>query len=77
MAEEYIHTGGWAIVHRYLFVLCSDNTLEINLMDAVEKKEVRADLIDKVDIKDQDTVTGKYIAKVRKAASKSIAKRLT
>lgn len=46
-------------------------------MDAVEKKEVRADLIDKVDIKDQDTVTGKYIAKVRKAASKSIAKRLT
>lgn len=55
----------------------SDNSVEINLMDAVEKKEVRADLIDKVEIKDQDTIAGKYISKVRKTASKSIAKRLT
>lgn len=55
----------------------SDNTVEINLMDALEKKEVRADLIDKVDIKDQDTLAGKYISKVRRAASKAIAKRLT
>jgi len=46
-------------------------------MDAVEKKEVRADLIDKVEIKDQDTLCGKYISKIRKAASKAIAKRLT
>jgi len=45
-------------------------------MDAVDRKEVRADQIDKVDIKDQDTLAGKYIAKVRRAASKSIAKRL-
>ena len=46
-------------------------------MDAVEKKEVRADMIDKVEIKDQDTLSGKYISKARKACSKSIAKRLT
>jgi hypothetical protein len=46
-------------------------------MDAVDRKEIRADQIDKVDIKDQDTLAGKYIAKVRKAASKAIAKRLT
>ena len=46
-------------------------------MDAVDKKDVRADQIDKVEIKDQDTLAGKYIAKVRRAASKSIAKRLT
>jgi hypothetical protein len=45
-------------------------------MDAFEKKQVRADLIDKVEVKDQDTLAGKYIAKVRKAASKAIAKRL-
>ena len=45
-------------------------------MDAVEKNEVRADLIDKVEIKDQDSLAGKYIAKVRRAASKSIAKRV-
>ena len=46
-------------------------------MDAVEKKDVRADMIDKVEVKDQDTLAGKYIAKVRRASSKSIAKRLT
>jgi hypothetical protein len=45
-------------------------------MDSFEKKQVRADLIDKVEVKDQDTLAGKYIAKVRKAASKAIAKRL-
>lgn len=46
-------------------------------MDAVDKKDVRADQIDKGEIKDQDTLAGKYIAKVRRAASKSISKRLT
>lgn len=46
-------------------------------MDALEKKQIRADQIDKVDIKDQDTLSGKYIAKVRRAASKAIARRLT
>lgn len=46
-------------------------------MDAIDKKQVRADQIDKVEIKDQDTLSGKYIAKVRRAASKAIAKRLT
>ncbi len=55
----------------------SDNSVEINLMDALEKKEIRADQVDKVEIKDQDTLAGKYISKVRKAASKAIAKRLT
>lgn len=55
----------------------SDNSVEINLMDALEKKEIRADQIDKVEVKDQDTLAGKYIAKVRRAASKAIAKRLT
>jgi hypothetical protein len=53
-----------------------DNSVEINLMDALEKKEIRADLIDKVEIKDQDTLAGKYVSKVRRAASKAIAKRL-
>ena len=45
-------------------------------MDAVDKKDVRADQIDKVEIKDQDSLSGKYIAKVRRAASKNIARRL-
>ena len=45
-------------------------------MDAFDKKDVKADQIDKVDIKDQDSMAGKYISKVRRAASKSIAKRV-
>ena len=45
-------------------------------MDAVDKKDVRADQIDKVEIKDQDSLSGKYISKVRRAASKNIARRL-
>ena len=61
--------------HVYLCQL-SDNSVEINLMDAVDKKDVRADQIDKVEIKDQDSLAGKYISKVRRAASKNISKRL-
>ncbi len=53
----------------------SDNTCEINLMDVAEKKEVKPDLIDKVDIKDPDNLTGKYISKARKMVSKTFAKR--
>ena len=44
-------------------------------MDAAEKKELRADQIDKVDIKDPDNLTGKYVAKARKMVSKTFAKR--
>jgi len=44
-------------------------------MDVAEKKEVRVDQIDKVDIKDPDNLTGKYISKARKMVSKTYAKR--
>jgi hypothetical protein len=44
-------------------------------MDLVEKKDVRADQIDKVDIKDADNLSGKYISKMRKLVSKTFAKR--
>ena len=44
-------------------------------MDLVEKKDVKADQIDKVDIKDADNLSGKYISKMRKLVSKTFAKR--
>lgn len=53
----------------------SDNSCEINLMDIVDKKEVRVDQIDKVDIKDADNLTGKYVSKARKMVSKTYSKR--
>ena len=44
-------------------------------MDLVEKKDVRPDQIDKVDIKDPDNLTGKYTGKTRKLVSKTYAKK--
>ena len=44
-------------------------------MDIAEKKEVKVDQIDKVEIKDADNLTGKYISKSRKIVSKTFAKR--
>ena len=46
-------------------------------MDAVEKKDIQADQIDKVEIKEKDSLAGKYISRVRKSASKAIIKRLS
>lgn len=54
---------------------CSDNTCEINLIDIADKKDVKPDQIDKVDIKDPDNLVGKYISKSRKMVSKTFAKR--
>jgi len=59
----------------FLSIKISDNTCEINLMDIVEKKDVRADQIDKVDIKDPDNLVGKYVSKSRKIVSRTFAKR--
>ena len=44
-------------------------------MDIAEKKEVKVDQIDKLEIKDADNLTGKYISKSRKIVSKTFAKR--
>ena len=44
-------------------------------MDIVEKKDVKADQIDKVDIKDADNLVGKYVSKSRKIVSRTFAKR--
>lgn len=38
---------------------------------------MKPELIDKVEFKDQDTVSGKYVSKVRRMASKAIAKRFS
>jgi len=40
-----------------------------------KRKKFRPDQIDKVDIKDADNLTGKYISKARKMVSKTFAKR--
>jgi hypothetical protein len=44
-------------------------------MDIVEKKDVKADQIGKVDVKDSDTIVGKYTAKARRLVNKTWSKR--
>ena len=44
-------------------------------MDIAEKADVKADQIDKVEIKDVDSLSGKYISKARRNASKTFLKR--
>lgn len=44
-------------------------------MDIVEKSEVKADQIDKGDVKEVDTLAGKYINKARRNVSKTFLKR--
>jgi hypothetical protein len=46
-------------------------------MDIVERKDVKADEIDKVEIKDVDSVAGKYVSKNRRLVSKTFLKKAT
>ena len=45
-------------------------------MDCYEKKDLRADQLNKTDIKDVDTISGKYISKNRKTTSKIFEKKI-
>ena len=54
----------------------SDNSCEINLMDCYDRKDIRADQINKGETKEQDTVSGKYIGKNRRAATKIFEKKV-
>jgi len=61
--------GGWAIVH-------ADNTCEINLLDAFEKKEIQVDQFDKSDApKVNDDAAGRYAEKLRKSCARVFTKK--
>ena len=72
--STFIQEDGLSFTRTFL-TYSSDNTCEINLMDVAEKKDIKPDQIDKVDIKDADNLTGKYVSKARKMVSKTFAKR--
>lgn len=46
-------------------------------MDLVERKEVKADEIDKNEVKDADSIAGRFISKNRKLVSKTFLKKST
>ena len=58
---DLLHLGGWAIIHAYLIeLIIRDNTCEINLLDAFEKKDVHVDQFDSVAVpKTDETLAGK------------------
>lgn len=45
-------------------------------MECYEKKELKADQLNKTDIKDVDTISGKYISKNRKTVNKLFEKKI-
>ena len=45
-------------------------------MDLAQRKNVRPDMIDKGEMKESDSIAGKYIAKSRRATSKIFTRRL-
>lgn len=45
-------------------------------MDCYDRKDIRADQINKGETKEQDTVSGKYIGKNRRAATKIFEKKV-
>ena len=69
------------IISQFFVFLCffsffSDNSCEINLMDAYEKGTVRPDQFDKVELpKEKEDLAGKYVTKLRKTASKIFLKK--
>ena len=65
---ELVHLGGWLVIH-------PDNTCDINLMEAFEKKDLALDKIGKAELpKDADTNVMKYIEKIRNITQKTFLK---
>lgn len=61
---EYIHAGGFAVIH-------PDNSVEVSLVEAFEKKEVDLGLVgDAPQQEVPDTITGRYVEKIRSQAKK-------
>jgi hypothetical protein len=55
-----------------------DNTVEIQLLDCFERKEIRADQFDRSQLgRELDTVSGRYMTKLRKTAARVFTKKAT
>ena len=62
----------------YYILSFSDNSCEINLLDAYDKGTVKTDQFDKVSLPPlKEDLAGKYIGKLRKTASKIFLKKAT
>ena len=61
---EFVHSGGFAVIH-------PNNTCEINLVECFDKKDIDFAKVGEADIKEGgDSVTGKYVEKIRRDSKK-------
>ncbi len=54
----------------------SDNSVEINVMDLFEKKDLKPELMFKSEIKDSGDITGKYVSAFKRGVNKRWEKKL-
>ncbi len=65
---ELVHMGGWLVIH-------PDNSCDINLMDAVDKKDMALDKVGKAELpKDSDAAAMKYIERIRNTTQRTFLK---
>ena len=60
---EFVHSGGFAVIH-------PNNTVEINLMECFDKKDIEAAKVSNAEFKETDSPTGKYVERIRSNAKK-------
>ena len=68
--------AGWLSIGIH-FIIFSDNSCEINVMDLFEKKDLRGDQMFKGEVKEAGDITGKYLTAMRKSVNKRWEKKLS
>ena len=67
---DYIHTGGWCVVH-------PDNSCEISLVECWEREDVNADQLGDWEVDEAgEGVEGAFVEKIRKTTQANILKNL-
>ena len=65
---ELVHTGGFLVIH-------PDNSCDVNLMEAFDKKNLSTDKIGKNEMaKEEDTNVSKFVERIRNTTQKTFLK---
>ena len=64
---EFVHAGGFAVIH-------PNNTLDINLMECFDKKEIELSKVAESDAGEANSETEKYVQKIRREARRNYAR---
>ena len=67
LTGEFVHAGGFAVIH-------PNNTLDINLIECFDKKEIELNKVADSDVGEANTETERYIQKIRREARRNYAR---